>query len=114
MELLDQYQQTLDNIYNYFGFKEAWTVYPIDDRRSYYWCLSNDKLEVYFFDSLDEYNPEKLEDAKYSDEILYHRDHPKAIYEGLEYTLIMVDTNVDANKFLTIWDNKKNVHICVH
>ncbi len=31
------------------------------------------------------------------------------VYRGQDYTMISVDTHVDGNKFLQIFDNKKEV-----
>lgn len=107
MKLLDNYNEVLDELYNYFGFEEDWTVYPIDDRRKYWWEL--DSSEVRFYDSKEAY--EQQDDGHtYADEILNHRFYPKAVYEGLEFTMIMVDTHTDGNKFLAIYDNSKQVN----
>lgn len=34
---------------------------------------------------------------------------PKWVYEGLEFTMVVVDTHIDGNKFLAVYDNKKRV-----
>jgi hypothetical protein len=106
MQLLDTYNETLKAIYDYFGFQEDWAVYPIDDRRQYFWEI--DATEVTFYDSLEAFENEDGMHT-YSDEILRHRFYPKAVFEGAEYTLIMVDTHTDGNRFLAIYDNAKKL-----
>lgn len=108
MQLLDTYNGILSKIYNYFGFKEDWAVFPIDDRRAYFWRLTG--TDVIYYDSLEAYN--KQDDGHtYSDEIMYHRFYPKAVYEGEDYTMVMVDTHTDGNKFLAIYDNSKRIKL---
>ncbi len=106
MKQLDEFNIAQQSIYDYFGFKEGWTVFPIDDRRKYYW--ENNATEVMFYDSIEAY---KNQDGNhsYTDDILHHNSYPKAVYDGVEYTLIMVNTNVDGNRFLAIYDNSKKV-----
>jgi len=53
---------------------------------------------------------ELKDDADYYEDTIYQqRFLPKYIYEGLEYTMISVDTQTDGNKFLAVFDNKKKV-----
>lgn len=106
MKLLDDYNKALEKLLNSSGFKYGWTVYPIEDRREYWWKINS--IEVVYYDSKDAY--EKQDDTRtYSDEILHNRLYPKAVYETDGYTLIMVDTHVDGNKFLAIYDNSKKL-----
>lgn len=106
MKLLDDYSKTQESIYNYFGFKEGCKVYPIEDNRKYFWTI--DSINVTSYDSIEAY---KTGDGMqtYSDKILYLSGYPKAVYEGKEYTLIMIDTHTDGNKFLAIFDNSKQI-----
>lgn len=108
MEILDNYNKALEELYNYFGFKEDWTVYPIDDAREYFWEMDNN--EVKFYDSKEAYE-EQDDSHTYSNEILHHRFYPKSVYEGKDFTMIMVDTHTDGNKFLQIFDNSKRVGV---
>jgi hypothetical protein len=106
MKLLDDYNTKLQEIYNYFGFREDWAVFPLDDARRYFWEMSDD--EVTFYDTREAYETQDMAHA-YSNEICNHRHYPKAVYEGADFTLIMVDTHTDGNKFLQIFDNSKRV-----
>jgi hypothetical protein len=45
----------------------------------------------------------------YSNEIYTQRFLPKWVYRTDDYTMICVDTHVDGNKFLQIFDNAKEV-----
>lgn len=106
MKALDAYNEALEEIYNYFGFKEDWAVFPIDDNREMFWRIINEHT-VRFSKTKELLDDE--EGDVYENEILHHRFYPKAIYEGPEYTMIMVDTHTDGNKFLQIFDNSKRV-----
>jgi len=106
MELLDKEQAVRQEIFNYFGYVEGWRVLPLDDARAYFWVLE-DKV-VRFAES-----PESLEDKGdgdyYKNEIYTNRHLPKWVYEGADYTMIVVDTHTDGNQLLQIFDNAKKV-----
>ena len=106
MKLLDDYLSLQQQIYDYFGYKEDWCVFPIDDARKYYWRLSGrGPDEVQFAENPQEANGEK----GYSNEIYMQRFLSKWVYRGAEYTMILVDTHTDGNKFLQIFDNAKEL-----
>jgi hypothetical protein len=106
MKQLDNYFKAINEIYDYFGFKESWSVYPIDDRRDYWWYYND--FDVHFFDTKEAYENDD-DSHSYSDEILRHRFYPNPIMIGEEYTMIMVNTHVDGNVFLAIYDNSKKI-----
>lgn len=106
MKLLDEYLKLQQEIYEYFGYVEQWRVIPIDDRRECYWWLNGDE-EVIYADRLEDFD--ESVGNYYSDEIYTQRHHSKWVYRGKDYTMIMVDTNTDGNKFLAIYDNNKEV-----
>ncbi len=111
MEALDNYNKSQEEIYNYFGFKEGCRVFPIDDCRDYWWKMND--TDVYFFDSQEAYSKQDL-DHYYHNKILHLHSYPTAVYEGAEYTMIMVDTKTDGNKYLAIFHNlKKYTDGCV-
>jgi hypothetical protein len=99
--LLDEHQSAREKIFEYFGYVEDWCVYPIEDARCYIWYTDGDR--VVFGD----------EDAEpgdhYSNTVYRQRFLPKWVYEGDEFTMILVDTHVDGNKFLQIFDNSKRL-----
>ena len=106
MELLDQYHALEKQIFKYFGYVEDWCVFPIEDSREYYWCPI-DSHTVRF----DKKKPGPGEEMDYSHEILGNRHLPQSIYEGKDFTMILVDTQCDGNQFLQIFDNAKRVEI---
>jgi len=119
VEQVDTYKISLDKIYDYFGYKEKCYVFPIDDCRDYYWDIEKHKV-VFCKDKknmiLDEQNnkwthPDDCDDDFYSHEHFYvHEDEKrKNVYEGLNFTMIVVDTRTDGNKFLCIFDNSKRM-----
>ena len=123
MKLLDQYEDSLQSIHDYFGYKEDWAVIPIEDRREYYWyhkpdnesqpeiwggtvTFSNDRnnLIKYIAETGDE------DEMDIYQEIIYTQRHlKKYVFVGEEYTMISVDTQTDGNKFLAIFSNEKQV-----
>jgi hypothetical protein len=119
MQLLDQYLDLQEQIYAYFGYVEDWKVMPIEDARKYYWALSPEQTNVYYCESRE--NAEELVGNEfdwevsdidgndvYSDEII-SPFLPKGIYRGKDYTMVVVDTHTDGNKFLQIFDNAKEI-----
>ena len=105
MKILDDYFKLQQEIYNYFGFKEDWRAIPIDDRRYYSWKIQNDD-EVIFGNKDDIL---KENGNYYVDEIYKQRFYNKYVYIAEEYTMIIVDTHIDGNKFLAIYDNSKEI-----
>ena len=105
MNIFDEYFKLLQEVYNYFGFKEDWTILPLDDRREYDWKIIDDE-EVRYGNKNDIIN----NTGEYcSDEIYKQRFYKKWVYRGENHTMIMVDTHVDGNRFLAIFDNSKEI-----
>jgi len=110
MELLDKYLDLKKKIFEYFGYVEDWVCIPIDDSRSQYWSLCEEKDgsgEVLFHE--DKETVIDKDGDHYSNEIYTQRFLPKWVYRGEEYTMIVVDTRTDGNKFLQIFDNAKEI-----
>jgi len=105
MKLLNEYNQKRQELFDYFGYVENWKVIPIDDATCYHWQVTDD--EVIFADSLKELETET--GNCYTNEIYTQRFLPKWVYRGADYTMIVVDTHIDGNKFLQIFDNLKEV-----
>lgn len=101
MELLKQYFELQNKIYEYFGYVEDWVVIPLEDSTEYYWITDGDSVR--FAET-----KEKLSsDGNYYENIIYkQRFLKKWVYRGEKYTMICVDTRTDGNKFLQIFDNK--------
>lgn len=104
MKLLDEYFKILNDIYSYFGYIEKYEVFPLDDRRNYYWYM--DGGEVHYAKNIEDFDYNN--DNSYSD-ILYPTI-TNCVFRTEEYTMISVDTQTDGNKFLAIFDNKKEVN----
>lgn len=105
MKILDEYFKLQQEIYDYFRFEEDWVVLPLDDRREYDWEIINDE-EILYGKKDDIINNTG---NYYSDEIYKQRFYDKWVYRGEEYTMIMVDTHTDGNRFLAIYDNLKEI-----
>jgi hypothetical protein len=114
MQLLNDYLQKQKELFDYFGYVENWKVIPVNDATLYYWKLSGESFgnkgysdEVLFADTLEEL--ESQDGNFYSNEIYTQRFLPKWVYRGADYTMVVVDTHTDGNKFLQIFDNSKEV-----
>lgn len=104
MKLLDDYFNLRNQVFDYFGYVEDWKVIPLDDSRGYYWRLS-DEDTVEFADTEEEL--ESQSGNYYENEIFPYCHLPKHVYRGEEYTMVVVDTRTDGNKFLQILSNCK-------
>lgn len=107
MELLKEYFRIQKQIYDYFGYVEDWVAIPIDDSTMYYWFIEGDEKygSVVFANEMKDF----ISDEYYSNEIYRQRFLPKWVYRSNDYTMICVDTHIDGNKFLQIFDNKKEI-----
>ena len=103
MEILDNYFKLQKEIYDYFDYQEDWKVIPIDDSRKYFWRVHETGEEVEFADTEEEL--EQQGGNYYTNEIFTYCHLPKWVYRGVEYTMIVVDTHTDGNKFLRILSN---------
>jgi hypothetical protein len=125
MELLKTYFTLEKQIHDYFGYEENWKVIPLCDSTDYYWMLIDRDLEtetprcVRFCSPMvnNELNAREcmIENEEigdyYEEEIYTQRFLPIWIYRKDDYTMICVDTHTDGNKFLRIFDNKKEVRL---
>ncbi len=68
-----------------------------------YWKIINDEV-VRYATSIELLESEDGE--FFENEIYAQRFLPKYVYEGKDHTMICVDTHVDGNKFLQIFDNE--------
>ncbi len=114
MKLLDQYFELQNKIYEYFGYREDWVSIPIDDCRKYYWTINGTERngEVVFAEgtTADEALKKIEGEGEYYSNIIYtQRFLPKWVYRGENFTMICVDTQTDGNKFLSIFDNAKEL-----
>lgn len=109
MQLLNEYNAKRQELYDYFGYVEDWVVIPVDNATMYHWRLTGEDRgdEVQFADTLEELIDET--GNYYTNEIYTQRHLPKWVYRGADYTMVVVDTHCDGNKFLQIFDNSKEV-----
>lgn len=105
--LLDMYFKLQNDIHAYFGYIEDWVTIPLDDAREYYWNLDEDRGVVQFSEKLERLLDEECEEY-YENSIYTQRFLPKFVYRTDEFTMICVDTHTDGNKFLQIFDNKRD------
>ena len=110
MKLLNDYLQKQQELFDYFGYVENWKAIPVDNATMYYWQLNGEGSggEVMFAETAEDLFNEDAGNY-YSNEIYTQRHLEKWVYRGAEYTMVVVDTHTDGNKFLQIFDNSKEV-----
>ena len=108
-DLITQYFELQREVHNYFGYKEDWTVIPLNDDREYFWHLlqNNDGGgKVVMWDGFP--SAEKTVDGN-NLYIYTQRFLPKWVYHGEEWTMVCTDTHIDGNRFLSVLDNQKEI-----
>jgi hypothetical protein len=110
MKLLNEYFDTQKKIFDYFGYKEDWVTIPLKDLTDYYWTLCQDSDGHGCVKSGGTKEDLLKQDGDYyEDEIYTQRFLPKWVYRGEEYTMICIDTHCDGNKYLSVFDNSKEI-----
>ena len=104
MQLLDQYNDLLAQVFAYFGYVENWRVLPLDDAREFFWRLEGEGPGIVkFADTVQELVEET--GRYYVNEIYTQRHLSRWVYRGPEFTMIVVDTHTDGNQYLQIFSN---------
>lgn len=106
MQLLNNYFSLQQKLYNYFGYREDWRVIPIDDARYYFWRLEGEGPGEVHFATTEQDLADQTGNYYVND--IYTQQHlPRWVYRGADYTMVCVDTHMDGNQFLQIFDNAK-------
>jgi len=103
MDLIKNYEQALQAIYDHVGFTEDWVVCPISDNTQYFWALDGD--EVKYASSIQE--SENEEGECYLGSIYRQRFYEKHVYEGKDFTMVFLDAHTDGMKYFALFDNAK-------
>jgi hypothetical protein len=104
MELLDRYEALRGEVFAYFGYEEDWCVIPLDDARDYFWKLDGEGPGTVGFAKTEK--ELESETGQYCENEIYTQRYlPKWVYRGAEFTMIVVDTHADGNKFLQVFTN---------
>lgn len=107
-DIIGQYFNLLNKVYEYFNFKEDWVIYPLEDYRGYFWYIDNFN-EFYGKAVLYSEEEDIINSNYYLSEIYEQRFYDKHIYRGKDYTLIFIDTHTDGNRFFAIFENSKEL-----
>lgn len=104
--LLENYNESLRNIYRHVGLKEDWVICPLDtEATQYYWRVDGDIVK--YAESVEEFENEEGE--YYEDDLYTQRFYPKHVYRGEDFTLVFCDPHVDGMKWWRIFDNSKEM-----
>lgn len=109
--MIETYNKALQAIYDHVGFVEDWAVYPIEDRNKMFWSIGINNDTVKFAETKDKFNSggDYSGGDYYVYEIYKQRFYNKWIYRGDNYTMIIVDTHTDGNKFFAVFDNNMEI-----
>jgi hypothetical protein len=110
MKLLKQYFKLQQEIFDYFGYREDWAVIPLEDSTDYYWYYTGKK--VWFSEKPFTVELIKAGQELYSHTIYTQRHLPKWDYivdDPDGYSMFVVDTHTDGNKFLQVFANNKRL-----
>lgn len=116
MELLNKYFNIQKEIFDYFGYKEDWKVIPLSNDTNYYWSLLDHSVRFCEAKNIEQaitILADEQDGYYYEHQIYTQRFLPKWVYRTDDYTMISVDTYTDDNKFLSIFDNKKEIPLNV-
>ena len=103
----NRYIEIQKEIYEYFGYVENWRILPLVFDLDMYWAEDGDT--VHFSENKEYLTDIELAGNGYSNEIYRQRHLPKHVYRAKDYTMIVVDTHTDGNKFLQVFDNSKEI-----
>jgi len=107
VDIISNYQKALKDLYDHVGFVEDWVVLAPEFQTDMFWRISHD--EVIYGNTIEDITTNYEEGNCYTCEIYTQRFYKKHIYRGDEYTMIMVDTHTDGNKFFMFFSNDKEV-----
>ncbi len=106
MKLLQDYFALQQQIYDYFGYREDWRIFPLVDDTHMYWYEGDDKVIF----SEKPLTKELLEAGQHYENEIYTYCHlQQYVYRGQEFTLVLADTYTDGNIILQVFDNAKEV-----
>lgn len=109
MKKLDEYFKLQKEIYDYFGYVEDWVVIPINNCIDFFWQLNGEGYNSEVRYSLTKEDLFNNKGNNFVDSIYTQRFLKKWVYRGKDYTMICCDPHVDGNKFLRVFDNKKEI-----
>jgi len=110
INLMKNFEDAKQALYDHVGFVEDWVVYAIDDRTRYFWKIKNTSRDVGYSETIEELKSEEGE--YFEDEIYTQRFYDKHVFRGEKYTMIFVDTHCDGNKFFAFFLNDKEIKNC--
>jgi len=105
MDLVENYFKLREEVFESFGYQENWRAFPMEDRRMFLWYLDESGTEVSYAAKKEDFN-ERVGNY-YSDEVYKYRHLKERVYRNEKYTMILVDTHMDGNILLHIFDNEK-------
>jgi hypothetical protein len=112
-EAYKQYRDSYAAILEHFGCPQTWQEYMLDEQLDVHWFLARHGDTVVY--SPKPITPEALKD--FGEEgcpindvhVMSHRHMDSSIYRKDDHVLILIDTQTDGNRFLTLYSADKEI-----
>lgn len=105
MDLVESYFKLREEVFASFGYVENWRAFPMEDRRMFVWYY--EEGQVFYAKKAEDFDERKGE--YYSDDVYKYRHLKEHVFRNEKYTMILVDTHMDGNILLHIFDNEKEI-----
>ena len=118
MQNVADYWKAKNWLFNYFGYKEDWVTIPLHTQTIGLWWFINGARDetgaggevIFQYQDDEEYDPKDVEDGNCVSWPIYtQRFLPKWVYRGKDYTMVVVNTQTDGNKYLAVFSNELEV-----
>lgn len=111
MDIIKEFKDAKQKIYEHVGFKEDWVFYPISDETKHYWKIDKDEREYVIYGKKNDVINET--GNHYRGGIYTQRFYNKWVYRGKKYTMIFCVPHVDGMRYFSLFNNKKEIKIII-
>jgi hypothetical protein len=112
-KILENFFESEKSVHKLFEYIEDWVKIPLADYRDLNWMLienEDSSGKVIYSEKTSDITEDLLSSGQnYSSDIYTQRFLSKWVYKSEFFTLISIDTRVDGNKYLAIFDNSFEV-----
>jgi len=106
LELIKDYNKSLQAIYDHVGFEEDWVMYPIFDDTNAFWSVCETTRVIKYAYSMEQYNSDS---DYYTDELYTQRFYDKHVYVGQTFTMVFSDLHIGSMKWFVLFSNDKRI-----
>jgi hypothetical protein len=103
-KLVDAFNSAKQNLFDHVGYEQDGADYAIEDADLYYWEI--DWRNIFYSDVKEDV---KNISKCYLGYLYYDACYPQSVFRGEDLTMIVVDTRVNNEIRLFVFDNKKEI-----